>query len=119
PVAAALWISCTLNPEEPLKLLRDGLPPARDKANRHLAISAILQACLFESSDRARAILYRAIEKNLVEAHDEFKRALAEVVDIFTAMDRYDFDKSELDLARGRRRIETVEKVISGQPRAY
>jgi hypothetical protein len=42
-----------------LKLLRDGFP--ENPRDRKLVIAALMQACVFEGSDRARALLYRAI----------------------------------------------------------
>src|SRR5213083_2951643 len=80
-----------------LKLLRDGLPgergPAsvrnfdllrrrirlRDAKQRELVIGALIAACVFESSDRARALLYRVIEKyRHTPFNDEFRREFDE-----------------------------------------
>ena len=94
-----------------LKLLRDGIPDK--KKERDLVISALLQACLFEGSDRARALLYRVIEKNKDKFSDEFQVGLSTIKKHFTSMDRYGFPPEELDLSRGRRRLTTVERVIT------
>src|ERR671919_257578 len=57
-----------------LKLLRDGLPSR--VADRQLVLPALMQACVFEGSDRARALLYRVIELNRVKFRDELRSAL-------------------------------------------
>lgn len=93
-----------------LKLLRDGLP--ENKAERTLVLSALLQACIFERSDRARALLYRVIELNRDKYHIEFVQALKEIQETFDSMSRFKFNKEELDLERGVLRIQTVRRVI-------
>ena len=45
-----------------LKLMRDGLP--NNDKERRLIVDSVIQACLLEGSDRARALLYRVIETN-------------------------------------------------------
>lgn len=94
-----------------LKMLRDGLP--EDKKQRDLVISALLQACLFERSDRARALLYRVIEINKKKFPGEFEAGLSTIIEHFDSMGRYEFSPDELDLKRGARRLKTVEKVIT------
>jgi hypothetical protein len=94
-----------------LKLMRDGLPP--NPRDRKLVIAALMQACLFESSDRARALLYRVIETNRAGHEDEFREAFETVQNTFEAMSRYGFSKEELDLERGKRRMEVVRKVLT------
>jgi hypothetical protein len=92
-----------------LKLLRDGLPS--EKKERDGVIDGIVQACVFEGSDRARALLYRVIEVNL-EHKADFKRAACSVDSTFKSMDVYGFSKEDLDLDRGKRRLATLFKVI-------
>jgi hypothetical protein len=94
-----------------LKLLRDGLP-ARPR-DRSLVVMAIMQACVFERSDRARALLYRVIDRNRAAHHVEFEKALDVVEQTFESMKVFDFDLAELDLERGHRRIKTVRKVLN------
>ena len=53
-----------------LKLLRDG-PPARSR-DRSLVTMAIMQACVFEGSDRARALLYRVKPKHSKNCRGNF-----------------------------------------------
>lgn len=93
-----------------LKLLRDGLPS--DAADRQLVVAGLMQASVFESSDRARALIYRVIELNRVKFRDELRSALQVIRDTFASMDRYQFIKDELDLERGKRRISAVQKVV-------
>jgi len=93
-----------------LKLLRDGLP-SRPRS-RSLVVMAIMQACVFERSDRARALLYRVIERNRAAHQTEFENALNMVEHTFESMKMYDFEMAELDLDRGNRRIKTVRKVL-------
>jgi hypothetical protein len=93
-----------------LKLLRDGLP--RSSRDRNLVISALMQACVFERSDRARALLYRVIEINRAKYGDEFREALLSIWKTFDSMEFYRFRKEELDLDTGRNRIAAVEKVV-------
>jgi len=94
-----------------LKLLRDGLPD--EHKERRLVLDALMQACIFESPDRARALLYRVIELNLEAYKSEIQEALQTIRDTFNSMDRYQFPKEELDLDRGRRRVSAVDKVIN------
>lgn len=96
-----------------LKLLRDGLP--KEKKDRDLIISALMQACLFEGSDRARALLYRVIENNKIDYLNELQEALSIINENFKSMEKYGFSTDELDLARGRKRLAVVEKVVNSQ----
>jgi hypothetical protein len=101
-----------------LKLMRDGLPTS-DK-ERKLIVAAVIQACVFEGSDRARALLYRVLELNS-RYHREFLDSLRDVEETFDSMDRYGFTHEQLDLSRGSRRIKTVRAVLMShgdQPRA-
>lgn len=94
-----------------LKLLREGIP--KDKADRQKIISAVMQACLFEGSDRARALLYRVIDKNKAIYANELLEGLSEVKANFESLEKYNLTSEELDLARGRKRLAIVEKVIT------
>lgn len=94
-----------------LKLLRERLPP--NEGDRRLLFAALMQACVFEGSDRARALLYRVIELNRGEFREELRTTLLAIKETFANMDQYEFTKEELDLERGRRRIGAVERVIN------
>jgi hypothetical protein len=93
-----------------LKLLRDGFPPnARD---RRLVIAAVVQACVFEGSDRARALLYRVIELNRHSFTHEFGEASRSLEETFRSMADYRFPTDQLDLSRGRKRLHALSAVI-------
>lgn len=96
-----------------LKLLRDGLP--QGEKHRKLIIAALMQACVFEGSDRARALLYRVIELNRKAYQGEFTVALKTITDTFASMDAYKFPTEILDLSRGRRRIAAVHEIVDGK----
>lgn len=95
-----------------LKLLRDGLPEEAEE--RRILLDAMLQACVFEGSDRARALLYRVIEKNREQYRAEIGKSLQAIRETFKSMDVYKFDKTELDLERGQRRISALQRVVEG-----
>jgi hypothetical protein len=95
-----------------LKILRDGLP--NSLSDRRLLIDALLQACVFEGSDRARAILYRVLEEHREAHRDLIGRALEKIESTFTNMDVYQFNKNELDLSRGKLRLDAVKRVVKG-----
>ena len=94
-----------------LKLLREGLP-AKER-DRRLVVAALMQACVFVGSDRARALLYRVIELNRVQFREELRTALRTINETFASMDKYQFEPEVLNLERGRRRIAAVEKVVN------
>ncbi len=94
-----------------LKLLRDGLP--QEQSERNLVLAAILQACVFEASSRARALLYRVIEQNRVKYRAELRAALGAIDETFKSMDGYHFSNAELDLGTGKKRLEAVDRVVS------
>ncbi len=93
-----------------IKLLTNGLP--RAKHERSLVLLAALQACIFESSDRARALLYRVIEDNMHKHGSEIRYALGVVQETYSRMDKHRFKKEQLDLTSGRNRLEALEKLI-------
>lgn len=93
-----------------LRLLRDGLP--RDDTERALVLAALMQACVFEGSDRARALLYRVLDENRAKYGNELAAALASIKKSFDSMNRFQFGPEDLDLERGRRRLAAVEKVL-------
>ncbi len=94
-----------------LKLLDKGLPSK--KKDRLIVISAILQACLFVRSDRARALLFNVIEKYRNSHKDEFVKRMTSIEENFDNMEEFKFDKKELDLSSGRLRINATKKVIN------
>ncbi|HTW72023.1 MAG TPA: hypothetical protein VMB34_30455 [Acetobacteraceae bacterium] len=94
-----------------LRILDEGLP--EKKSERAPVIEAIIHACIFESSDRARALLYQVIDRNR-QYRNEFDAALQRVEDTFRNMSAFGFEPELLDLARGRKRISAVSTAIKG-----
>jgi hypothetical protein len=94
-----------------LKLMQTGFPKSHQE--RALVLAALMQSCLFCSSDRARSLLYRVLELNRVTHRDEMKKALQTVKDTFDSMNRYHFTSDELNLERGNLRISAVDKVVN------
>ena len=94
-----------------LKIYRNGLP--KSQKDRGKVIDALIQACVFEHSDRARALLYVVIENNMVKFRSEMESVLTEIEKRFNELDqKYDFDPNELNLDRAKRRIKTVRKIF-------
>ncbi len=97
-----------------LRLLRDGLPS--NDAERALVLAAMMQACVFEGSDRARALLYRVLDENRAQYGNELSVALRSIKETFASMDKFQFSREDLDLQRGQRRLAAVEKVLPNTP---
>jgi len=94
-----------------LKMYRNGLPKSSE--DREKTIDALIQTCIFEGSDRARALLYIVIEDNMEKFGTDMERVLSEIENRFENLDEiYQFDAKELDLDRARRRINTVRKIF-------
>jgi hypothetical protein len=93
-----------------MHLARKGLPEAPE--DREKVILALVQAAVFTSSDRARAMVYAVLRKSL-EAHG---REIAQQVDLleeqFKQFAQFDLNQDELDLVRGHRRLAALRKVM-------
>jgi hypothetical protein len=94
-----------------LRILDEGLPQKQEE--RRAIIEAIIHACIFEGSDRARALLYQVIDQNR-QYRNEFDGALQRVEASFRNMSAFGFEPEELDPALGLRRISAVSKAIKG-----
>jgi hypothetical protein len=94
-----------------LRILDEGLP--QKKNERSPIIEAIIHACIFEGSDRARALLYQVIDRNR-QYRNEFDAALQRVDDTFRNLSAFGFEPGELDPKRGLRRVSAVSKAIKG-----
>lgn len=116
-----------------LKLLREGLPgehevsgfwswtalrsrrlrEREDSKQRELIIGALIAACVFESSDRARALLFRVIEKYRCT---RFRSDFDHQYEVFeTSVDstvKYGFTKDEFDPKNPKVRLEAIRKVL-------
>ena len=96
-----------------LRILRESLP--KQAKERQLVLSALIQACVFERSSRARAVLYRVIEKHRPLYRDEFQQSLREIEVIFKVANDYKFSEKQFNLARGHLRLDAVKRVVEGQ----
>lgn len=94
-----------------IKLMQDGLPQSTQ--DRKITISAIINACLFERSDRARAVLFYVIEINKKEYLNEFKSEFEKIKTVIATISKYIFEKEELDLSSAKIRLGAVEKIIN------
>jgi hypothetical protein len=115
-----------------LKLLRDGLPGERETApfgrlkllrrrrklrdevrQRELVVGALVAASLFERSDRARALLFRVIEKyRSTDFSKDFNTQFAEFDRTIKSMDKYKFEHKEFNPGSAKVRLEAVRKVL-------
>lgn len=97
-----------------LKLLRDGLP--NEAKERKVVISALLQACILEGSDRARAVLYAVVEKNREDLGVELRETFMSMRETYRSMRAYNFTKEELDLSRAFIRLNSLGRVLRVPP---
>ena len=117
-----------------LKLLRDGLPGEKTSADagqrrsnaigpgsgareaskrRALLIGALMSACLFESSDRARALLFSVIERyRETPFRRDFDREYAQLKETVESMKRYQFNAKQFDPGSADLRLDAVRKVL-------
>jgi IS1 family transposase len=93
-----------------LRLLRDGLPTSA--VERERTLDGVIQACLFERSDRTRTILFEVLERNQPRYAAEIDRAYNTLARIFDGMAGHNFTKEQLDLTSGRRRLGAVAKIL-------
>jgi hypothetical protein len=109
-----------------LKLHQKGLPDIpwyfrgylrkRRIEDRKLMSDAILQACIMEGSDRARATLYYFVEKysNDEDIKDSFKN----IKNIYEVKERYHLSMHQLHLKRNvSARIEAMDAIINKNKR--
>ena len=98
-----------------VKLLKEGLP--KSEADRAQVISALFNGCLFEGSDRARAILFYLIHSNRDLYSNEFESAYDRFYKVITTMNDYGFDKDALDLVKAKLRIKALRTVLDNKKR--
>jgi hypothetical protein len=67
---------------------------------------------VFTGSDRARAMVYAVLRKNLKAHGPEIAQQLDLLEQQFNQFEKFDLSKSELDLERGHRRLEALRKVM-------
>src|SRR5688572_7207020 len=91
-----------------IKLLDENLP--KRKQERQRIISAMMNACFFEGSDRARATLYHVIESNAKKYFDEFEKEFKRLETIVDSMEAYKFTEKELKLDNAVNRLAVLRK---------
>ena len=80
---------------------------------RELVVGALIAACVFESSDRARALLFRVIEKyRRTPYRKEFDHQYAEFKTSVDSMVKYAFTRDEFDPKNPKVRLEAIRKVL-------
>jgi hypothetical protein len=85
----------------------------RKARQRDLVIAAIMAACLFERSDRARSLLYRVIDKYRdSDFKSEFDTHFVRLEKTVKLMDCYKFRKQEFNPSTTKLRLSAVEKVL-------
>jgi hypothetical protein len=93
-----------------LKLIKQGFP--KDAKERGLVIDAVLQACVFEKADRARALLYRVIADNRTRYHRELWDTFKQIRQTFDMMEKYQFTDEEFNPGSGLVRLHVVQRVL-------
>jgi hypothetical protein len=93
-----------------VQLGQRGLPSKEQQ--RRLVLDAIMQACLFASSDRARVLLYWVMKENLRSHDQEVKVAFRRIDDIWQLVKGYQIDPKQFDMASGDRRLDEIRTVI-------
>jgi hypothetical protein len=73
-----------------------------------------MSACMFERSDRARALLYSVIEKyrDTPFTH-EFRREFDKLKATIDSMKKYDFEEEQFKPGSAKTRLGAVEKVLN------
>jgi hypothetical protein len=112
-----------------VKLLRDGLPGElrrhrpvppwtlhAESRQRELVIAALIAACVFEGSDRARLLLFKVVEKYRDSRYRaEFERQWLDFKQAIESMKTYEFEKKELNLRKANLRLEALRKVLHNE----
>ncbi len=91
------------------RLMIEGFP--REGRHRHELVLAVLHACLFEGSDRARGMLLAAVESHRKGVPD-LVTELDRLRDTYRGMEHFDLDRKELDLTSARLRLLAIRKVL-------
>jgi type IV secretory pathway VirD2 relaxase len=95
-----------------VKLL-DGEPlPTRGKERKQL-LATLMQACVLEGSDRARALLFRVVDKSRGKDREDIEKALELIEDAVKEMKRFEFTKKELDGEDIVRHLNGLQKVLN------
>jgi hypothetical protein len=79
----------------------------------------VIAACLFEKSDRARALLLKVVEKYRdTPFKTDFDREYNAFKKMIDSMRSYKFEKNEFDSGSAELRLEAVRKVLQHKPTA-
>jgi hypothetical protein len=97
-----------------LKYLQ-GTPLPNDKVKREELIYGLVTACLFENSDRARALCFMVIEINREKYKNEFETVLNSLKGTCNTLSEYKFSSSELDLKSTYNKIQALDKLLAGK----
>ena len=92
------------------RFLREGLPS--DVHHKKEAISALVQAAIFEGSDRARGIVYGAIRKCYSENKDAIEALVSEIQNNMDRIDKIGLACAEYDPKSGRIRMSALRKIL-------
>jgi hypothetical protein len=95
-----------------LKVIDDGLPGRRRSRRRSGLIQALMQAGLLEGSDRARAMVFRAIQLAQTEHNEEVCATYKRMKAHFDAIKPLGFAKKELNFKKTDRRLGAVSKLL-------
>lgn len=100
-----------------LKLRATGLP--KNPRRRKLTLEAMMAACVFTTSDRARALLYDVIDRHRDDYRNDIRLALTTIQQTFGLAQTYNFPHpanpdDTFDLSRGMHRIQLLEVVLQG-----
>lgn len=82
---------------------------------RKVVIEALMTVCLFEKSDRARALCFMVIEKNKAKYKAEFESAYAALDETRKNLESYGFEKEELDFTSTHAKLRAIETLLNGK----
>ena len=96
-----------------LRLSKEGLP--QDEPYRSQILLSLVQAAIFSSSDRARAMIYSVLRDNYRDYEREISDTITSVENMFKQFELFHLNKDELDLERGNRRLRALKTVLDMQ----
>ena len=99
-----------------LKLSQKGLPSNIEE--RTTILQLVMQAIIYESSDRTRAILLSTLSSHWNEYASDIKAAHQFVLQKFQSIEKYEYSTKELNFERAFKRLNLVQKLISYEEKA-
>ena len=99
-----------------LKIIREGFKGSNEEIAEQ--IQMVMQGCLFEGSDRARALLYYIVIKNKDDKgyKTTFTAMYNHILDVEREIDKYEFsggEEGELDRSNFNLRISALKKIFT------